>query len=155
MEWFQKTIELRSRPRGFHLVTDEIEAALSELRQFQVGIAHLFILHTSASLTVNENADSDVRADLESHFRHTVPEDAPYYRHTTEGPDDMPAHIKAVTVGPGVSIPIREGRLLLGMWQGIYYGHDYFRFPELVARGARRTLLHLDHAIGAGLLEGR
>ena len=118
--WFQKTIQLRPRSRGFHLVTGEIEKDLAELSLVKVGLCHLFIQHTSASLTINENADSTVRNDFESHFNQMVPENAPYYRHTLEGPDDMPAHIKAGLLGQSLCIPISQGRLNLGTWQGIY-----------------------------------
>ncbi len=120
MVWIQKEIALEPRGRGFHLVTDEIVGALPELARIRVGVAHLFIQHTSASLCVNENADRTVRTDLEHHFNETVPEDAPYYRHTVEGPDDMPAHIKAALIGTSLSIPVTRGRLNLGTWQGIY-----------------------------------
>ncbi|SDH31943.1 secondary thiamine-phosphate synthase enzyme [Vibrio xiamenensis] len=120
--WKQKSIQLRARSRGFHLVTDEIEQQLVEISSYSVGILHLFIQHTSASLTINENADPTVRADMEKHFNHFVPERAPYYQHTYEGDDDMPAHIKASTLGTSVSIPIQNGRLALGTWQGIYLG---------------------------------
>ncbi len=119
--WQQKILSLKPRARGFHLVTDEILAQLPELRQFRIGLAHLFIQHTSASLTLNENADPSVRADMEAHFRRAVPEQAPY-RHDLEGPDDMPAHIKASSLGSGLSIPVRDGRLALGTWQGVYLG---------------------------------
>lgn len=119
MAWFQKTITLRPRPRGFHLVTGEIEAALPELARIRVGIAHIFIQHTSASLCINENADPTVLTDLESHFNLLVPENAPHYRHTTEGPDDMPAHIKAALIGNSLCVPVTDGRLNLGTWQGI------------------------------------
>ncbi len=122
MPWHQVEIHLRPRPRGFHLVTKEIVAALPDLARFRVGVAQLFIQHTSASLTVNENADPDVRADMERWFDHAVPERAPYFEHTAEGPDDMPAHVKASVLGSSVSIPIRDGRLALGTWQGIYLG---------------------------------
>jgi secondary thiamine-phosphate synthase enzyme len=118
--WAQREVTLRPRPRGFHLVTDEIESAVPELRSLRVGIAHLFIRHTSASLTLNENASPDVRRDFESYFDAAVPEDAPYWTHTLEGPDDMPAHIKASVLGPALSLPVREGRLALGTWQGVY-----------------------------------
>jgi len=118
--WAQRRITLDPRPRGFHLVTREVEAALPELREVQIGLAHLFILHTSASLTLNENASPDVRRDFESWFDAAVPEDAPYWTHTLEGPDDMPAHIKASLLGPSLSLPIRDGRLALGTWQGVY-----------------------------------
>ncbi|HWP00811.1 MAG TPA: secondary thiamine-phosphate synthase enzyme YjbQ [Methylococcus sp.] len=125
--WLQKTIVLKARPRGFHLITEELLSHLPELARFRQGIAHFFIQHTSASLTINENYDPDVRRDLESHFLHTVPERAPYYRHVLEGDDDMPAHIKASLVGSGVSIPVGRGRLLLGTWQGIYLGEHRVR----------------------------
>ena len=120
MEWFQKEITLAPKPRGFHLVTNEILELVPELREFRVGIAHLFIQHTSASLSINENADPTVRRDMESHFNEMVPENAPYYVHTTEGPDDMPAHIKSVLLGSGVTVPITGGRLNTGIWQGVY-----------------------------------
>jgi secondary thiamine-phosphate synthase enzyme len=118
--WTQREVTLRPRPRGFHLVTDEIESAVPELRSLRVGLAHLFIRHTSASLTLNENASPDVRRDFESYFDAAVPEDAPYWTHTLEGPDDMPAHIKASVLGPALSLPVRDGRLALGTWQGVY-----------------------------------
>jgi secondary thiamine-phosphate synthase enzyme len=118
--WAQREVTLRPRPRGFHLVTDEIESALPELRSIQVGLAHLFIRHTSASLTLNENASPDVRRDFEAWFDDAVSEDAPYWTHTLEGPDDMPAHIKASLLGPALSLPIARGRLALGTWQGVY-----------------------------------
>ena len=118
--WAQHEITLRPRPRGFHLVTDEVERGLPELATVRVGLAHLFIRHTSASLTLNENASPDVRRDFESHFNEAVPEDAPYWTHTLEGPDDMPAHIKASLLGPALSLPVRDGRLALGTWQGVY-----------------------------------
>jgi len=119
MKWIQKRISLAARPRGCHLVTREVLQALPELAQFRVGILHVFIQHTSASLTINENADSDVRRDLESSLNAIVPEDFPYV-HTLEGPDDMPAHVKASLMGSSVSIPVADGQLLLGTWQGIY-----------------------------------
>jgi secondary thiamine-phosphate synthase enzyme len=118
--WLQREITLEPRPRGFHLVTDEVTAALPELRELAVGLAHLFILHTSASLTVNENASPGVRRDFQSWFDAAVPEDAPFWTHTAEGPDDMPAHIKASVLGPSLSLPVSRGRLALGTWQGIY-----------------------------------
>jgi secondary thiamine-phosphate synthase enzyme len=118
--WLQREVTLRPRPRGFHLVTDEIESALPELRSLQVGLAHLFIRHTSASLTLNENASPDVRRDFEAWFDDAVREDAPYWTHTLEGPDDMPAHIKASLLGPSLSLPVSRGRLALGTWQGVY-----------------------------------
>ena len=132
--WLQREITLRARPRGFHLVTDEVEAAVPELREVAVGLAHLFIRHTSASLTLNENASPDVRRDFESWFDAAVPEDAPYWTHTLEGPDDMPAHIKASLLGPALSLPISGGRLALGTWQGVY-------LCEHRDRGGPRSLL--------------
>jgi secondary thiamine-phosphate synthase enzyme len=118
--WVQRQITLRPRPRGFHLVTDEVESAIPELRSVRVGLAHLFIRHTSASLTLNENASPDVRRDFEAWFHDAVPEDAPFWTHTIEGPDDMPAHIKASLLGPSLTVPVSEGRLALGTWQGVY-----------------------------------
>lgn len=120
--WIQKTIILPTRKRGFHLITQEIIEQLSEISAISVGMLHLFIQHTSASLTINENADPTVRSDMEQHFNHHVPENAKYYCHTYEGSDDMPAHIKASIIGPDVLIPIRNGQLALGTWQGIYLG---------------------------------
>lgn len=117
----QFEIKLRSYPRGFHLITDEI-LSLVDLSEIEVGILHVFIKHTSASLTINENADPTVRTDFESHFNTSVPENASYYQHTYEGPDDMPAHLKASTLGSSVTIPITNGRLNMGTWQGVYLG---------------------------------
>ena len=118
--WVQREVRLGPRPRGFHLVTDEVVEAVPEIRRIGVGLVHVFIRHTSASLTLNENASPDVRRDFESYFDAAVPEDAPYWTHTLEGPDDMPARVKASVLGPSVSIPIASGRLALGTWQGIY-----------------------------------
>ena len=118
--WHQREIELRPRPRGFHLVTREVVEQLPELGELRVGLAHLHLLHTSASLTLNENASPDVRDDFETWFNEAAPEDARYWTHTIEGPDDMPAHIKASILGPSLSLPISDGRLALGTWQGIY-----------------------------------
>lgn len=118
--WLQKEIQLRPRQRGFHLVTQEILAELPELRQVSLGLLHVFIQHTSASLTINENADPTVRQDFESYFNRAVPEDQPYYRHNDEGSDDLPAHLKSSILGSSVSLPIRNGRLNVGTWQGIY-----------------------------------
>ena len=118
--WRQHSIRLAARPRGFNLVTGDVLDALPELAEYRIGLLHLFIQHTSASLAVNENADPDVRDDLERHFNATVPENAPYYEHTLEGPDDMPAHIKSVLIGPSLTVPIRDGALALGTWQGRY-----------------------------------
>ena len=117
---FQKEIVLKKRSRGFHLVTQEIQSQFPELLDFQIGILTIFIKHTSASLTINENADPTVREDFESHINKVVPENQPYYKHNSEGPDDMPAHIKASLMGSSVQIPITNGRLNLGTWQGIY-----------------------------------
>jgi secondary thiamine-phosphate synthase enzyme len=118
--WTARELRLAPRPRGFHLITDEVVGAVPELGQLDVGLLHVQILHTSASLTLNENASPDVRRDLESWFSRAVPEDAPYWRHTFEGLDDMPAHVKASLLGPSLTLPVRAGRLALGTWQGIY-----------------------------------
>ena len=118
--WVQHLIRLEARPRGFHLVTREIEAALPELARLTVGMVHVFIRHTSASLSLNENASRDVLRDFASWFDRAVPEDAPYWTHTLEGSDDMPAHIKAALLGSSLTIPVADGRLALGTWQGIY-----------------------------------
>jgi len=120
MNWVQKEVTLAAKTRGFHLVTSEIEKLVPEIRDYAIGVVHLFIKHTSASLTINENADPGVPADLEAHFNERVPENAPYYVHTAEGPDDMPSHIKAALIGSSVLVPITDGRLNLGTWQGIY-----------------------------------
>ena len=119
MAWHQNTLKLPPLPRGFHLITRPVIEALPELAQIRLGILHVFIQHTSASLTINENADADVPMDLEASFNAIAPEDFDY-RHTIEGPDDMPAHVKAALLGSSVTIPVRDGRLLLGTWQGIY-----------------------------------
>jgi secondary thiamine-phosphate synthase enzyme len=119
MAWIQEPIELPAKSRGFHLITRDILAKLPQLSGVRVGLLHLFIQHTSASLSINENADADVPLDLESSFNAIAPESFPY-RHTCEGPDDMPAHVKASLLGSSLMIPIREGRLALGTWQGIY-----------------------------------
>lgn len=118
----QFRFSLRPRPRGFHLITEEIVSRLGALGRISRGLCHLFILHTSASLAVNENADPTVRADFEAHMLRSVPDAAPYYRHDYEGDDDMSAHIKAGIFGPGLTIPICGGALALGTWQGIYLG---------------------------------
>ena len=118
--WLQKEIRLQPRPRGFHLITDEVLRELPELRDFKVGMMNVFILHTSASLTLNENADSTVRLDFERYFNRAVPEDEPYYRHQDEGADDLPAHIKSSLLGSSLNIPINNGHPALGTWQGIY-----------------------------------
>lgn len=118
--FFQKEIKLEAKARGFHSVTEEILGKCREIEDFQVGVLHIFIKHTSASLTINEDADPTVLDDFESHFNKMVPENQPYYKHTTEGPDDMPAHIKASLLSTSLQIPISNGRLNLGTWQGIY-----------------------------------
>jgi secondary thiamine-phosphate synthase enzyme len=118
--WVQREISLDPRPRGFHLVTREIVGALPELSDVTIGLLHLLIQHTSASLTLNENASPDVRRDFESYFNAAVPARAPYWTHTLEGDDDMPAHVKASLLGPSLTLPISQGRLALGTWQGIY-----------------------------------
>ncbi|MCL5030824.1 MAG: secondary thiamine-phosphate synthase enzyme YjbQ [Bacteroidetes bacterium] len=118
--WHQKEISLAAKGRGFHLVTDEILKHIPEIKKIKIGTAHIFIKHTSASLAINENADPSVRIDLETHFNKIIPEDMPYYQHNTEGSDDMPAHIKSVVIGSSLLIPITNGRLNLGTWQGIY-----------------------------------
>ena len=118
--WIQKEITLQPKNRGYHLITDEVIAKFSEIKKINVGILTIFIKHTSASLTINENADFTVRNDFESHFNHMVPENAPYYQHTFEGSDDMPAHLKASILGYTISIPITNGNLNFGTWQGIY-----------------------------------
>lgn len=119
MPWIQRRIQLTARPQGFHLITGEVAAALPELASVEVGLLHVFIQHTSASVTINENADSDVPVDLEFSFSRMVPEHLPY-RHTVEGPDDMPAHVKASMIGSNLTIPVAKGSLCLGTWQGIY-----------------------------------
>ena len=118
--WIQRQIDLRPRPRGFHLVTSEVVEPVPELGRIAVGIATVFIQHTSASLTLNENASPDVRRDFAAWFDRAVPDGAPYFSHTLEGPDDMPAHIKSSLTGSSLTIPVSQGRLALGTWQGIY-----------------------------------
>ncbi|RAK62702.1 secondary thiamine-phosphate synthase enzyme YjbQ [Hymenobacter edaphi] len=118
----QKRLRLPALRRGFHLITDLVTAELPELEQVRVGTLHVFIQHTSASLSINENADPTVRHDFEQFFNRTAPENAPYFRHTLEGPDDMPAHLKAAMLGSSVTIPVTNGELALGTWQGIYLG---------------------------------
>ena len=118
--WIQKEITIDPKPRGFHLITDEVIMGCPDMQKIEVGIMQVFIKHTSASLTINEDADPTVRADFESHFNQMVPENAPYYQHTFEGSDDMPAHLKSSILGSSVNIPITNGKLNLGTWQGIY-----------------------------------
>lgn len=119
MIWIQRHLRLSAKRRGFHLITDDVLRALPEVGRTGIGLLHVFVQHTSASLCINENADPDVPADLESSLNAIAPEDFPY-RHTVEGPDDMPAHVKAALVGSSVSVPVSDGRLALGTWQGIY-----------------------------------
>lgn len=118
--WHQQSLQLRSRSRGFHLITDEITSQLDRLSELKIGLAHIHILHTSAGLTINENADPSVREDFETYFTRTVPEDSTLYQHTLEGPDDMTSHIKTSLMGSSLTIPVRNGKFALGTWQGIY-----------------------------------
>lgn len=118
--YYQTEISLKPRNRGFHIITREVESEIQEIKNIKVGLANIFIKHTSASLTINENVSPDVRRDMEKHFNKMVPEDAPYFEHTYEGPDDMPAHIKSSLLGPSLTIPIKDGKFNLGTWQGIY-----------------------------------
>lgn len=118
--WYQRKIVLQAKPRGFHLVTDEILRQIPEIKAFDVGLAHFFIQHTSASLAINENADPDVRVDMQAYFDRLAPENEPYYTHVLEGADDMPAHLKTVLIGTELTIPVAKGRLQLGTWQGVY-----------------------------------
>jgi len=118
--WLQKELQLKARPRGFHLITNEVVQGLPELQDFHIGIVNIFIKHTSASLTVNENADPTVRQDFERYFNRAIPENEPYYQHTNEGPDDLPAHLKSSILGTSLVIPICDGQLNMGTWQGIY-----------------------------------
>lgn len=136
--WIQKEFSLAAKKRGFHLVTEDIIHQLPELAGVGCGLLHVFIKHTSASLTINENADPTVRSDLEAHFNKTVPERAPYYQHDYEGDDDMPAHIKSCLLGSSVTVPISQGRLNLGIWQGIY-------LCEHRNEGGRRVLVATVH----------
>ena len=120
MSWYQKEFTLSSKKRGFSLITQEVVSQIPKIEDYESGLLHLFIKHTSASLTINENADPTVRGDMEAHFNQMVPENAPYYEHTFEGPDDMPAHLKSTIIGNSLTIPISNGHLELGTWQGIY-----------------------------------
>lgn len=142
MSWFQTTISLKSRQRGFHLITAEVLDRLQQpLSRYRIGLAHFFIQHTSASLSINENADPDVRVDMESHFNHMVPESQPYYLHTLEGSDDMPAHIKHSLLGSSLTVPIQDGSLALGTWQGIYLCEHRNR------AGSRKIVVTLNGAL--------
>ncbi len=132
--WHQTGLTLRPYPRGFHLITREVLAAVPELARLEVGLLHVFLQHTSASLTLNENASPEVRRDFERYFNHAVPDGWATFEHTLEGEDDMPAHIKASVLGPSLSLPVRGGKLALGTWQGIY-------LCEHRDRGGPRTLL--------------
>lgn len=122
MQFYQKEIQLAPKKRGYHLITNEILSAIPELKKLKIGQLQVFIKHTSASLTINENADPTVRLDFETHINKMIPEDMPYYKHDYEGSDDMPAHIKASMLGSSITIPISNGKLNLGIWQGIYLG---------------------------------
>jgi secondary thiamine-phosphate synthase enzyme len=135
--WLQREFSLNPRPRGFHLVTSEVVQALPELRSVRAGLLHILLQHTSASLTLNENADPSVRQDFESWFNRAVPESEPYYRHDDEGPDDLPAHIKSSLLGASLLLPVTHGQLNLGTWQGIYLCEHRNR------GGARRLVLTL------------
>ena len=128
--WIQKTITLSPKSRGFHIITNDVLENIPELKDLKTGILQLFIKHTSASLTINENADPTVRTDFESHFNMLAPENQSYYQHTFEGSDDMPAHLKASLLGSSVSIPITDGKLNLGTWQGIYLCEHRNRGPD-------------------------
>ena len=137
MVFEQTLVTLAARRRGFHLITDEVVTALPALAGVKTGLLHVFLQHTSASLALNEAASPDVRADLEAHFRRAVPDGADYFRHREEGPDDMSAHVKAVTVGTSLTIPVRDGKLALGPWQGLFLGEHRER------GGPRRLVLTL------------
>ena len=136
--WLQRPIELRPRPRGIHLIDDEVVGALPELERVAAGLLHLHLQHTSAALALNENASPEVRSDLEAWFDRAVPDGASYFRHTLEGPDDMPAHMKAVLAGASLTLPVADGRLALGTWQGIY-------LCEFRDRGGGRRLVATLH----------
>lgn len=120
MKWYQKEIALKPRERGFHIVTDEVIEQFSEIKNIKTGLIHILIKHTSASITLNENYDPDVRTDMEKFFNKAVKENEPWYNHNSEGSDDMPAHIKSTLIGSSLTIPITNGKLNLGTWQGIY-----------------------------------
>jgi len=128
--WVQRRVELKAKPKGFHLVTEEISLQLPELARLSVGVAHLFLQHTSASLSLNENVDPAVRGDMETYFNRLAPENPPYFEHVEEGPDDMPAHLKSVILGSELTVPVRDGQLQLGKWQGIYLGEHRNRAAE-------------------------
>ena len=134
MKMYQESLQLKERRRGFHLITSEVLQAIPQLRELKTGMCQVFIQHTSASLTINENADPTVRVDFETYFNKAVPENDPDYEHNDEGPDDMPAHLKAAMLGSSVMVPVRNGRLALGTWQGIY-------LCEHRDRGGSRSLM--------------
>ncbi|WP_345831531.1 secondary thiamine-phosphate synthase enzyme YjbQ [Erwinia sp. HDF1-3R] len=134
--WYQQTLTLSAKPRGFHLVTDEVLGELRRLKDVQVGMLHLLLQHTSASLTLNENCDPTVRSDMEQHFLRAVPDNAPY-QHDYEGADDMPAHIKSSLLGVSLTLPVARGQLVLGTWQGIWLGE------HRIQGGARRIVATL------------
>ena len=142
--WIQKQIRLSAKPRGFHLVTTEVLNQLPELKNIETGLAHFLLQHTSASLSINENADASVRRDMEAHLNVLAPENAPYYEHVYEGADDMPAHIKSSLLGCELSIPVSEGVLLLGTWQGLYLGEhrDHGGSRHLVVTLTGKSLGH-------------
>ncbi|MCZ2723444.1 secondary thiamine-phosphate synthase enzyme YjbQ [Marinomonas sp. 15G1-11] len=141
--WLQREIQISSKKRGFHLITDEVLRQVPEIASIEIGLLHLFIKHTSASLTINENADPTVRSDMEKHFNTYVPENASYYQHTYEGDDDMPAHIKSSILGSNQSIPISHGQLNIGIWQGVYLcehrDHDGGRTIVATLNGQERA----------------
>ena len=131
--WVQRCIELKARSRGFHLVTDEICRQLPEFASLSIGLVHFHLQHTSASLSLNENADPTVRSDMEAYFNRLAPESAQYFEHIEEGPDDMPAHVKSALLGSELTVPVRDGQLQLGTWQGIYLGeHRDFAAERVV-----------------------
>lgn len=137
MSVIQKHITLKPLGKGFYIITKEIKDAIPELKSVQAGILNVFVQHSSASLTINEKADPDVRHDFEAHFDHVVPEHASYYLHMSEGPDDMPGHLKASILGSSVTVPVTNGRLALGSWQGIYFGE------HRISGGARSLVITL------------
>ena len=139
--WHSEKITLSALNRGFHLITDDVVRALPQLEKIETGLLHLWLQHTSASLTINENADPTVRADLEAYFNHTVVENSPYFQHTYEGPDDMPAHIKSSLLGCQVTLPVANGKLQLGTWQGIILGeHRNHASPRNIVATLQGTL---------------
>jgi len=143
--WHSEKITLPAFPRGFHVITEYIIESVSELKKIDVGVLHLWLQHTSASLTINENADVTVRSDMEAFFNHSVKEDMPFFQHTYEGSDDMPAHVKSSILGCQLTIPIIDGKLQLGTWQGIMLGeHRNFGGPRTII-AILQGVLHLPH----------